>query len=154
MTKLVVSTGAGSGGFVYDDLASEVTGNVRNPVYVATDEVNISLVNEATGAAPTYYSVAATGTTLAQMVIDINGAGAAAADLIASDAGGYLKLESANGLTIGIVEFTPAGGANDIGTHKSGLDFGDNRSKRNEVAEKVKAEALDYFDTNRRELNL
>ena len=71
-------------------------------------------------------------------------------DLTAVNVGGYVRLVSANGNNIEMVT-----GTNDRATNKSGIEFGlVAQSDRARVADKVKAEALDYFDTERRDLNL
>lgn len=146
-----IATGVGSGGFIYDDLTSEVTGNVRNAAYGTTDDIEIEVYNPATGAVVTSAVVAVGGTgLLSDLVAAINGA-FATADLEASDVGGHLRLVSANGHDVNVL----TGGANNLAANKSGIEFGlVAQSKRAEVADKVKAEALDYFDTERRDLNL
>ncbi len=153
-----IATGVGSGGFVYQDRTASVSGNVKNPTYSVGDEVNIRLINEGENT-PSYTPVDITGVSaspfdLDQMVTDINNGGQTADQLTASNDGGYLKLHSENGLSINIVDFSVLSTNNNAGTNKSGLEYGATRSKRNEVAEKVKEEALDYFDTNRRDLTL
>lgn len=153
-----IATGVGSGGFVYADTTVTVKGNVKNPTYTVGDEVNLQLVNEGEGTvvtAPVDISVAsASPFDLDKLVADINTASPGVSSLEATNDGGYLKLHSEDGLSINIVDYTVVAGANNAATNGSGLEYGENRSKRNEVAEKVKEEALDYFDTNRRALNL
>ena len=153
-----IATGVGSGGFVYSDTTATVSGNVKNPTYTfgaGADELHLTLINEGEGVENTpaiAIDIVVSAADLDTLVSDITTAvGVGNADqLTASNDGGHLKLHSEDGLTITVV----SGGNNDAATNKSGLEYGATRSKRNEVAEKVKAEALDYFDTNRRALNL
>lgn len=146
-----IATGVGSGGFVYDDLTSEVTGNVRNAAYGTTNGILVVVTDPATDTVVETVDVQVGGSgLLSDLVAAINGA-ATTANLEAVDAGGYLKLVSALGHNIDVQQGATA---DDLATTKSGLEFGVTQSKRAEVADKVKEEALDYFDTNRRDLNL
>jgi len=149
-----IATGVGSGGFVYRDASSEVTGNVRNPAYIAGDLMSITVTNPATDTAVyTLADIAVAGPfDVDAMVTAIQAltAGAGDPELDAVNAGGYLQLVSANGNNIEIVT-----GTNDRATNRSGLEFGlVAQSDRARVADKVKEDALDYFDTNARDLNL
>ncbi len=159
-----IATGVGSGGFVYDDQSSSVRGNVRNPNYKVNDSMLIKLVHEAEGVVKNTFDFempSVTNYDLDDLVTLINNEVSAASattdNLEAFNDRGYLKLVSLDGYTISIQQGAAtsgtAGQADDL-TTKSGLEFEDNRSKRNEVAEKVKEEALDYFDTNRRSLSI
>lgn len=150
-----ISTGVGSGGFVYSDLSTSVCGNVRNPAFVVNDQINIKIVNPWTGAINAFQTTpAGPGFDMDDLVAAINtdagNAGLSTNGLEAFNDGGRLKFVSEGGLNIEV----QSGVGNDLAASKSGLEFGISRSKRVEVAEKVKADALDYFDTSRRALNL
>ena len=146
-----IATGVGSGGFVYDDLSSSVTGNVRNAAYGTTNGILIVVTDPATDTVIVTVDVQVGGTgLLSDLVAAIQGV-SNDDNLTAVDAGGYLKLVSALGHNID-VQIGATG--DDLATTKSGLEFAVTQSKRAEVADKVKEEALDYFDTNARDLNL
>lgn len=147
-----IATGVGSGGFVYRDASSEVTGNVRNAVYGTTDGILVVVTNPATDAVVETVDVAVGGTgLLSDLVTAINGAVGTAANLEASDVGGYLRLYSELGHNISV---EIGASTDDLATNKSGLEYAVAQSDRARVADKVKEDALDYFDTNARDLNL
>ncbi len=141
-------TGAGSGGFVYDDISSGVDGNVASPAFQATDDIRLQVVDPADGSdvlAAT--NVAAGGATLASLIGAINTASPGANDLAASDYKGRLRLVSANGYTIVVL----AGGANDLATSTAGVELGEYKSKRTEVADRVRDEGVAFYETEQRE---
>ncbi len=153
-----IATGVGSGGFVYDDQSSSVSGNVMNPSFVVTDQITVEVVDPSIGTVVgTDFTTnpAGPGFDMDDLVATINVdaivAGVTTKDLTAINDGGKLKLVSARGHNIEIQQGTVG---NDLAASKAGIEFGISRSKRAEVAEKVKSDALDYFDTNRRDLNL
>lgn len=71
--------GFGSGGFIYGATSGNenavVEGNMPNPVFGATDDIEFAVLDGVTGGAPIAV-VAAGGTTLADVVTAINGSGA------------------------------------------------------------------------------
>ena len=146
-----IATGVGSGGFIYRDASSSVTGNVKNPAYVAGDLMSITVTNPATDAAVyTLADIAVLAPFDADAMVTAINALSDDDDLRASNVGGFVRLVSANGNNIEMVT-----GTNDLATNRTGLEFGlVAQSDRARVADKVKEDALDYFDTNARDLNL
>lgn len=146
-----IATGVGSGGNVYEDRSSSVVGNIANPVFGTTDDIVIVIDNPGEGSTIETINVAVGGTgILSDLVSAINGAVTDSRDLVASIEGSKLKLYSENGRNLDV----QATGTNDLATTTAGLEFAVAKSQREKVAEKVKADALDYFDTNARDLNL
>ena len=152
-------TGAGSGGFVFEDLAVEVVGSVVNPVFTIGDDIEVV---DAAGA--NIVTAVATGTTLAQVVIDLNAAAAGAlgvAGIVASARGGRLVLTQDDGsLTASANRRYGPGfgigtaGANNNVTRLAGLEYGQYKNVLDELADKVRDDALDHFNREAREATL
>ena len=124
--------GVGSGGFVYgatsDNELTVIEGNVRNPVFVATDDIEFAEIDGVSGGA-VIGVVAATGTDLDTVVADINGAGLtdAAGGAITARAtpDRRLRIEQgiggANTRATGLVVTQGEGAANDLLVAKAGI---------------------------------
>lgn len=122
--------GFGSGGFVYGATSGNenavVEGNVPNPVFAATDDIEFAVLDGVTGGA-SIAIVAAGGTTLADLIAAINGDGAlTAAGITASRTqDGRLRITQVpvGGATAaaGFVITRGEGAANDLAVTASGI---------------------------------
>ncbi len=128
--------GFGSGGFIYggtsDNALTIVEGNVPNPIFVVGDEIEVAEIDGVSGGL-SIGIVAATGTDLATVIADINGAALtdAAGALITASAtqDGRLRLTQAVG-TLPVAHppaaasgfvVTQGEGANDLLTGRAGI---------------------------------
>lgn len=150
-------TAAGSGGFVFEDLAVVVSGNKANPVFTIGDDIEIL---DEDGAALAV--VTATGTDLATVIADINGTLAiSSADIVASAVGGKLVLtrddgslaasaDRRYGLPFGI----GTGGVNNNIARLAGLEYGQYKNVLDTAVDRVRDDALDFFQAEAREVAL
>lgn len=124
--------GFGSGGFIYGSTSDNenvvVEGNVPNPVYAATDDIEFATLSGVSGDA-SISVVAAGGTTLDDLVAAINGdGGLTAAGITAArtpDARLRIIQEPVGGATraAGFVITQGEGGANDLAVANSGISL-------------------------------
>ena len=121
--------GFGSGGFIYGATSGNenavIEGNVPNPVFAATDDIEFAVLDGVTGGA-SIAVVAAGGTTLADLIAAINGTGAVtAAGITASRTqDGRLRITQvpvAGTAADGFVITRGEGGANDLAVTGAGI---------------------------------
>ena len=149
-------TAAGSGGFVFEDLGIDVIGSKTNPTFNAADDIEI--VYDLATPASANVAVGGTGL-LSDLVTAINGTGAVTgAGITASINRGRLQLTMddgslaasenrryAPGFAIGV------GGANNEAARKAGIGKQTYRNPLDVLADKVRDDALDFFQTESRE---
>lgn len=152
--------GIGSGGFVFEDLGIDVAGSKVNPVFAPTDDIEL-LDETGTPIVGTPVAVGGTGT-LADAVAAINGVAAVGtAGIVASGVNGRLTLTqddgslaaSANrryapGFAIGV------GGANNNVARLAGLEIAVHKNRLDELADRLRDDALDFFQKEQREETL
>jgi len=122
--------GFGSGGFIYGATSGNenavVEGNMPNPVFAATDDIEFAVLDGVTGGA-SIAIVAAGGTTLADLIAAINGTAALiAAEITASRTqDGRLRITQAPvapaTAAAGFVITRGEGGANDLAVTGAGI---------------------------------
>lgn len=157
LTRLI--TAAGSGGFIYEDLGIDVLGSTPNPSFGATDDIEI-VYDLAT---PTSSIIAVGGTgTLDDLIAAINGdGGISGAGIVASKKRGRLNLSMDDGSLAASEDrrYAPGfaigtGGANNEAARKAGLEKQTYTNILDQLADKVRDDSLDFFQTERREADL
>ncbi len=149
-------TAAGSGGFVFEDLGLDVIGSTTNPTFAPADDIEI--VYDLATPASANVAVGGTGT-LADLVAAINGTVAiSGAGIVASINRGRLQLTMDDGSLAASENrrYAPGfaigtGGANNEAARKAGMEKITHRNALDVIADRVRDEALDFFQTESRE---
>lgn len=148
-------TAAGSGGFVFEDLGIDVVASKPSPVFLPTDDIEI--LDEA-GASLAVVAVGGTGL-LSDLVTALNGTGAVTgAGIVASISRGRLQLTQDDGSLTASENrrFGPGfgigvGGANNEAARKAGIEKTAYLNRLGVLANRVRDDALSFFQTERRE---
>ena len=158
--------GIGSGGFVFEDLGIDVVASKPNPVFAPTDEIEV--LDAAGSPVIAAFAVGGTGT-LADLVNTFNTTGAAAlpaAGITASINRGRLQISMDDGSLASSPpppavgrRFAPGfgigtGGANTNVARIAGLEFGQYKNRLDVLADRLRDDALDFFQKERREDDL